>query len=183
MISIYTDGACSGNPGPGGYGVVVITALPAEGFSPDGNKIIYDKPIVIDYSANLVSDTTNNQMELAAMIKAFEIAERMQKECNIYCDSAYVVNIVNNWIYGWERNGWTRSKGQPIENLYMIKQLYNYLITDFFKSKVKVIKITGHSGHPGNELADALATNNKIKFKRVMRDSGLSTSFEPSLIF
>ena len=183
MIEIYTDGACSGNPGPGGYGMIVFNDLPTEVKTPDGNTVIVNKPTIIDYISNLVSDTTNNQMELAAMLHAFEYISKLNQECTIYCDSAYVVNIVNNWIYSWEKNGWVRSKNQPIENLSIIKELYNYLITDFFKSKVKVVKIAGHSGKIGNELADALATNNKIKFKKVMRDSGLSISFEPSLIF
>lgn len=177
MISIYTDGACSYNPGPGGYGVVVIALQKSEKLNSDGNKVIYEESAVIDYAMHTVSDTTNNQMELAAMLKAFEIATELEEECNIYCDSAYVVNIVNNWIYGWERNGWTRSKGQPIENLPLIKELYNYLITDFFKSKVKVIKVKGHSGRVGNELADALATNDMKKFTKLVRDSNLAIIF------
>lgn len=177
MISIYTDGACSYNPGPGGYGVVVIAPQKSDRLNSDGNKVIYEEPAVIDYAMHTVSDTTNNQMELAAMLKAFEIATELKEECNIYCDSAYVVNIVNNWIYGWERNGWTRSKGQPIENLPLIKELYNYLITDFFKSKVKVIKVKGHSGHVGNELADALATNDMKKFTKLVQDNNLTIVF------
>ena len=177
MISIYTDGACSGNPGPGGYGVVVITGLPGEAFMPDGTIALYEKPTIIDYHSHLVSDTTNNEMELAAMLKALEIAAGLKQECKIYCDSAYVVNIVNNWIHTWERNGWTRSRGQKIENLPLIKELYNYINTDFFKSKVQVNKIKGHNGEMGNELADALATNDMTKFKNVMQKFHIETTF------
>ena len=177
MIEIYTDGACSGNPGHGGYGMVVITQLPKKVSMSNGTIVLQDTPIIIDYASHLVSNTTNNQMELAAMLKAFETAAGLKQECKIYCDSAYVVNIVNNWIYSWERNGWVRSKNQPIENLSIIKELYKYLITDFFKSKVQVIKVKGHCGNMGNELADALATNDMTKFKRVMQKFQIETSF------
>ena len=173
MIKIYTDGACSGNPGPGGYGMVVIKDLPYSCYTPYGNKTIMYQPTILDYSSHLVSNTTNNQMELAAMLQAFKYIETQKQECTIYCDSAYVVNIVNNWIYSWERNGWVRSKGQPIENLTIIKELYNYITTNFFKSKVHVVKVAGHNGEVGNELADALATNNKVKFDKLIKDNGL----------
>lgn len=173
MIKIYTDGACSGNPGPGGYGWVAIQDLPYACYTPEGNKTICNQSTIIDYSSVISSKTTNNQAELSAMLQAFEYIETQKRECTIYCDSAYVVNIVNNWIYSWERNGWTRSKGQVIENLSIIKELYNYLITDFFKNQVKVVKVPGHSGVIGNELADALATNNIDKFHKLVVNNGL----------
>lgn len=176
MIYIYTDGACSGNPGPGGYSYIALQDMPYDIPNDDGNVTIVIKPTIVDYVSNLCSFTTNNEMELAAMLSAFEFIETHKEDAEsfvVFSDSAYVVNIVTKWIFTWEQNGWTRSRGLPIENLSLIKELYNYLNTDFFKSKVHVEKVKGHSGTAGNELADALATNNERKFKKIIEEKNI----------
>ena len=147
MIEIYTDGACSGNPGPGGFGVAVYK---------DGELI---KTI-----SKRTEDTTNNREELKAIITALELIPSFPttksfaaEQIKIYSDSSYCVNICNDWIYTWESNNWTRAKGKPIENLDLIKNLYEHLIKDYESFIVFIEKIPGHSGIEGNEMADKLA--------------------------
>ena len=154
MIEIYTDGACSGNPGPGGFGVAVYK---------DGELI---KTI-----SKRTEDTTNNREELKAIITALELIPSFSpienftdiknyfivEQIRIYSDSSYCVNICNDWIYTWESNNWTRAKGKPIENLDLIKNLYKHLIKDYKSFIVFIEKIPGHSGIEGNEMADKLA--------------------------
>jgi len=141
-LIIYTDGACSGNPGPGGFGVVVY----------ENNECI------ATYSEH--SDkTTNNREEIKAIIYAmrnyginFLLSDEMPV---VYSDSAYCVNMFNEWIFSWERNGWRRSKNQEILNLDLVKEYW-----DLYQKghRIDLRKIKGHSGIKGNELADALAT-------------------------
>ena len=147
MITIYTDGACSGNPGSGGFGVVVYE----------------DEKLITSFS-KYTKETTNNREELKAIISALEFVSTLPskesftvEEIKIYSDSAYCVNICNNWIYSWEKNNWTRSKGQKIENLDLIQNLYKYLIKDNEAFVISIEKVPGHSGIEGNELADKLA--------------------------
>lgn len=152
MIKIYTDGACSGNPGAGGYGIVV--------FNNDDHIVLYE-------SLNC-DNTTNNKEELKAVIRAFEIVENRYKEekCIIYSDSAYVVNICNDWIYRWCKNNWCNSKNKPILNLPYIQTLYKYCSKK--NLDCQVVKINGHANILGNELADALATGNTTKCKKLL---------------
>lgn len=153
-IEIYTDGSCRKNPGPGGFGVICFNE----------NKIIQ---VIKKQNSNI---TTNNREELKAILTAFKLSQTKYKNkiCIIYSDSAYCVNICNDWIYTWARNGWKNSKKKEIENIDLIKELYNYINIDFFNCQVR--KCRGHANNIKNELADALATNNIKKFSNLLKD-------------
>ena len=150
----YCDGSCRKNPGPGGFGVIEL--------------VKYNEDTYVNYSYNeQCEDTTNNREELKAILHIFEMAEK-DKNTNyiIYSDSAYCVNIVNNWIYNWAKNNWLNSKKKIVENIDLIQILYKYINTEFFNCQV--IKTAGHCGIIENELADALATNNLVKYNSLI---------------
>lgn len=163
MRTFYVDGSCVGD-NSGGFGVVEFD-----------DKIDYLK--IPMYHSEYFKDTTNNRMELLAILYVCEqIIDKSdnKEECyTIYSDSAYAVNMLNTWIFSWENHGWTRSKGQEILNLDLVKKLYNYVNTNFFKNQVIIAKTSGHSGVIGNELADALATNNKKKFEKICKENNI----------
>lgn len=153
MITMYTDGSAKGNGEKhncGGWGLVVMR---------DG--------AIIKLDAQLCFNTTNNREEIKAVLKAFELAQTkyQDEECIIYSDSSYVVNICNDWIYKWASNNWLNSKKQIVENLDLVQQLYKYLTIDFFNCQV--VKCAGHANILGNELADALATNQLVKIEQL----------------
>lgn len=149
---IFTDGACSKNPGPGGWAVVVMNE--------EENQIIFSEYDTDDY-------TTNNRMELQAMICALHYAlERPEDTFIIYSDSAYVVNSINSWQRSWAANGWRNSKKQTVENLEQQKYIYELMQSTFFPPEVR--KCDGHTGDLGNELADALATRNTRKWDELI---------------
>ena len=152
MVHIYTDGGCSGNPGKGGYGIVVMDEKESQ--------ILYTFYETIDY-------TTNNRMELSALIKAFEYLLEMNIAGTIYTDSAYGCGIVNKWMFGWAQKNWKNSKGREAENIDLVKKIYNYQVNTFHIWKVE--KTSGHQGILGNELADALATDNIQKFMKLIK--------------
>lgn len=139
-MAYFTDGACSGNPGPGGYGVVLV----------DNNDTI------LWQHQEKKELTTNNEMELMAILKALQHIRDSDVEDFfkpiIYSDSAYCVNLINTWMYGWERAGWRRPKNQEVKNLEIIKQIYD------LAHLAEVRKVSGHSGIKWNEYADGLAT-------------------------
>lgn len=145
-IKIYTDGACSNNPGPGGWGVVFT-----------GNKKL---KVLSGYDIC----TTNNRMELIAVAKAFRYVykhfkEYKNKEIVLYSDSAYVVNAINNkWLFSWRKNNWKTSKGLPVKNadLWLKYLKYNTLLHKKHIS-IKLIKVKGHSGDTYNEYVDGVA--------------------------
>lgn len=142
MIKAYTDGACSGNPGPGGWGVLLIR---------DGEE----KEL-----CGGESETTNNRMELLAAIRALEeIAPGT--EIAITTDSQYVKNGVETWIHGWKRNGWKTAAKKPVKN----KDLWVTLDDLASARKVKWAWVKGHAGHDGNEAADALARKGMAPFQ------------------
>ena len=155
VIYMYTDGACKGNPGPGGFGVISVK----------------NKEVQYKYSESC-DNTTNNREELKAILHVFELAD---KNPNLYyiimSDSAYCVNIINDWIFKWSNNNWKRSNNQPVENLDLIQSLYKYLIKDFWNCQV--MKVRGHSNIINNELADALATNNVNKFNKIINENDI----------
>ena len=136
-VIIYTDGACSGNPGPGGWGAVLMF-----------------KDIKKEISGH-AKDTTNNIMELTAVIEALKI---LKYTCvvDLYSDSAYVVNAFNQkWIYGWIKNGWKNSSKEPVKNKELWQELY-----DLTKQhEVTFIKVKGHSNNEFNNRCDELARN------------------------
>lgn len=159
MIHIWTDGSSRGNPGLGGYGVVVF----------DNDNITYA------YHEQF-NDVTNNKMELSAILHALEIADKLYPEetCIVHTDSMYCTNICNDWMFLWARNDWIRVNKQPIENLDLIQSIYKYFSKDFYHCQVKWDK--SHCGTPGNEIADALATFNEEKFYEVVKENGISVS-------
>ena len=150
MIEIYTDGACKGNPGPGGYGV-----------------IIFKDNILVNAIQQQFDYTTNNKMELSAILHALAIINNdyFLEKCIIYSDSSYCVNIANDWIYTWAKNNWMNSKQQQIENIDLVQNLYSY-VNGFCKFTIQ--KIKGHSGLIGNELADAAARCNLTDFTKIL---------------
>ena len=136
MIEVYVDGSCRGNPGPGGWGAVVI----------EDGKII---------NAYSMRDglTTNNRMEMTAILWA--TAGYGDLNPVVYSDSAYAVNTFNTWMWNWKNNGWRRARNQPIENLDLV-QKYDNLIRQGYRIDLR--KVAGHSGVKWNEIADQLAT-------------------------
>ncbi len=134
VVEIYTDGACSGNPGPGGYGAILTYK---------GHK-----REIQGYS----SYTTNNRMELLGAIRALE-ALKYPCRVRIYVDSQYLKNGITNWIHSWIKNGWRKKDHQLIKNADLWKRLWDLIkVHDVEWSWVK-----GHSGHSMNERADELA--------------------------
>lgn len=157
QIEIYTDGSSRGNPGMGGYGVVVMQ---------DG------VPMLIE--SRQFDNVTNNQMELSAILRALVLACRDYKDykVSIYSDSAYCVNICNDWVYKWEKNGWSRSatKKQEIKNLELVQAIYyDFLSIDFPNFSIR--KVRGHAGLLGNELADYAATGCKNKAEKALEQN------------
>jgi ribonuclease HI len=134
VVEIYTDGACSGNPGPGGWGAVL---------SYGGQK----KELAGGETA-----TTNNRMELMAAIQALESLTRKSK-VRLHTDSVYVRSGITSWMIGWKRNGWRTSSKQPVKN----EDLWRRLDAAAAKHDVEWLWVKGHAGDPGNERADALA--------------------------
>jgi ribonuclease HI len=143
----YTDGACSGNPGPGGWGALLIAR--------DGATVLKEREL-----KGGEADTTNNRMELLAAISALEALAK-ETELAIVTDSAYVKNGVSQWIHGWKRNGWKTSDGKPVKNV----DLWQRLDTAQKRHKVTWQWIKGHAGHAENERADALARAGMAPFK------------------
>ena len=148
-IDIYTDGSSLGNPGPGGYGVVVVS-----------NKE------VIQELGGYEKNTTNNRMELTAVIEALEYINKNLHDVHvsIYADSAYVLGGVTTWVANWEKNGWRTANKKEVLN----QDLWRALITLVRESKSKISwqKIKGHAGHEWNERADEIATSYASKQKR-----------------
>ncbi len=133
-VEIYSDGACKGNPGPGGWGVLLR----------------YGKHEKQLYGGE--SETTNNRMELTAVIQGLQGLKRPSKVC-VITDSQYVKNGITQWIHNWKRNGWKTSGKQPVKNA----DLWRQLDKEVARHQVEWRWVKGHSGHPENELADQLA--------------------------
>jgi ribonuclease HI len=146
-IIAYTDGACSGNPGPGGWGVV-LQAL-------RGEAIIKERTL-----QGGEADTTNNRMELMAAISALETLDRAT-QVTIVTDSAYVKDGVTTWIHGWKRNGWQTAAKKPVKNV----DLWQRLDAAQTRHAVTWEWVKGHAGHPENERADELARAGMAPFK------------------
>ncbi|MGL4309014.1 MAG: ribonuclease HI [Paracoccaceae bacterium] len=143
----YTDGACSGNPGPGGWGVL-LQAM-------ESGAVVREREI-----KGGEARTTNNRMELMAAISALEGLKR-PTAITVVTDSAYVKNGVNQWIHGWKRNGWRTADNKPVKNA----ELWQRLELAQARHQVRWEWIKGHAGHPENERADALARAGMAPFK------------------
>lgn len=133
-IELYTDGACSGNPGPGGWGAILRYGTHEKELS-GGEKA-----------------TTNNRMEMLAVIRALESLKSPCK-VEVYTDSKYVMDGINQWIHGWKKNGWKTSDKKPVKNV----DLWQELDVLSGKHELHWHWVKGHNGHPENERADELA--------------------------
>lgn len=135
-VKIYTDGACSGNPGPGGWGAILLYK---------GNE----KEL-----SGFAAETTNNRMELLAAIRALDALKEPCK-VELYTDSAYLYNgFTKGWIYNWNRNGWKTSQKKPVEN----RELWEQLLAHSKKHEISWNKVKGHADNLLNNRCDALAT-------------------------
>jgi ribonuclease HI len=143
VVEAFTDGACRGNPGPGGWGVVLRYQ--------DNEKELYGNQ----------SHTTNNRMELTAAIEALE-ALKQPCDVTITTDSQYVKNGINQWISNWKKRGWKTADKKPVKNIDLWQQL-DELVS---RHQVKWQWVRGHSGHPENERADALANRGIDELKK-----------------
>ena len=133
-VNIYTDGACSGNPGPGGWGALLVSGETRR-------ELAGGDPV-----------TTNNRMELMAAIEALAALKR-PCEVHLYTDSMYVRDGITRWIHGWKRNGWRNAAKKPVKNA----DLWQRLDKEAQRHTVQWHWVKGHAGHAGNERADELA--------------------------
>jgi ribonuclease HI len=154
-ISIYTDGGCSGNPGPGGWGYVIIDTLAQVDGAPG------ESPLEIPGSGG-ERVTTNNRMELTAVIRALEkvIANPLwdERSLAVYTDSQYVQKGISQWITGWKRNGWKTASKEPVKN----QDLWMALDVLAEKRKPRWQWVKGHAGNTYNEMVDAM-TQDEIR--------------------
>ena len=141
----YTDGACSGNPGPGGWGALLLAR--------DGDVVVKERRL-----CGGEAETTNNRMELLAAIHALEALDRASA-ITVITDSAYVKDGITKWIHGWKRNGWTKKGG--LKNV----ELWQRLDAAAARHQVRWEWVKGHAGHPENERADELARAGMAPFK------------------
>lgn len=146
-VFAWTDGACSGNPGPGGWGAL-LRAL-------NGDAVLKERTLSGGEAA-----TTNNRMELMAAIMALEALTR-PSHVTLTTDSAYVKNGVTSWIHGWKKNGWRTADRKPVKNV----DLWQRLDTAQARHQVTWHWIKGHAGHAENERADELARAGMAPFK------------------
>ena len=144
MIKIYTDGACKGNPGIGGWGALLV----------------HNEQSIEMFDGEL--ETTNNRMELKAVIEALNHATSMNDDVQIYTDSSYVQKGIQEWILNWKKNGWRSSNKEPVKN----QDLWQELDTLNSSLKVEWFWVKGHAGHPGNERADFLANEGVKKIQQ-----------------
>ncbi len=140
--TIFTDGACSGNPGPGGWACIVAL--------PDGT--------VHELGGNN-RETTNNRMELAATIRGLAMLEAgEQRPIILYTDSTYVIRGITQWIFGWRSRGWKSAEGKDVAN----RDLWEELLRQVMRLKPSIVDwkyVRGHSGYPGNERCDEIAVS------------------------
>jgi len=142
-VVVYTDGACSGNPGPGGWGAILQFGDREKEIS-GGEK-----------------NTTNNRMELIAAISALKALKRTCP-VKVYTDSSYVKDGITKWIHGWQKNGWKTAARKPVKNAELWQQLLDALASH----EVEWHWVKGHAGHPENERADELARKGMEPYKR-----------------
>lgn len=139
MISIFADGACSGNPGPGGWGAVIVTS---EGF-------------VVEL-AGREDPTTNNRMELGGVIASLNAVRGRPGVALVHSDSTYVIEGITKWILGWKRRGWTTAAGEPVKNEDLWRTL-EAAVAARGRGGVQWRWVKGHAGHDANERCDAIA--------------------------
>lgn len=143
QVTIYTDGACSGNPGPGGWGAILL-------YGAHKKELSGGAP-----------DTTNNRMELTAVIEGLKA---LKEPCmvTVYSDSKYFCDgVQKGWVYGWKKRGWKKSDGKPALN----PDLWEELLTQLGRHQVDIVWVKGHAGHPENERCDRLAVAQSEKHR------------------
>jgi RNase HI (EC 3.1.26.4) len=148
-ITIYTDGACRGNPGPGGWGALLIAGA-------NRKEICGGEAL-----------TTNNRMELTAAIEALACLKR-PSEVELWTDSVYLKHGIELWIANWRRNGWRTANRQPVKN----SDLWQRLDALASRHRIRWHWVKGHAGHPGNEHADRLAN---LGLEQILRESAQSS--------
>jgi ribonuclease HI len=150
LVKIYTDGACSGNPGPGGWGALLLFK--------DKRKEIFGHQL----------ETTNNQMEVQAAISALQVLKRSCR-VELYTDSKYVQQGVTEWMSKWQKNNWRKSDNKPVKNI----ELWKILQQEIEKHDIIWHWVRGHSDNEGNNIADRLAVQGrdaaKMEQKNVVR--------------
>ena len=144
-VVIHTDGACKGNPGPGGWGALI---------EHDGS--------VVELSGGEHA-TTNNRMEMTAVIRALETLAGSGADVDLYTDSQYVKNGIETWIHGWKRNGWRTADKKPVKNA----DLWRILDALAARHRIHWHWVRGHNAHPGNERADALANRGVLEVSKL----------------
>jgi ribonuclease HI len=161
-VTIFTDGACSGNPGPGGWGAILMSGPHRKEMS--GGE----------------ANTTNNRMELMAAIASLE-ALKQRSDVVLTTDSAYVKDGISKWIFGWKKKGWVTADKKPVKNA----ELWQRLDAARLKHHVEWHWIKGHAGHTENERADALARAGMEPYKNAGRtlgkDSGRDAGHTPAV--
>ena len=145
-VEIFTDGACSGNPGPGGWGAILRWNGTEKELS--GGE----------------AETTNNRMELMAAISALE-ALKVPVSADLFTDSSYVRDGIGKWMFGWKKNGWKTADKKPVKNA----ELWQRLDDANKRHKVEWHWVKGHAGHPENERADELARAGMAPFKKSLK--------------
>ena len=146
LVSVFTDGACSGNPGPGGWGAILR-------FGEIEKELKGGEP-----------DTTNNRMELLAAISALE-ALKKPAQVDLYTDSQYVRGGITGWIHNWKRNGWKTAGKKPVKNV----DLWERLDRALHQHEVRFHWVKGHAGHVENERADQLAREGLTEARKAPR--------------
>ena len=146
-VEIFTDGACKGNPGPGGWAAVIRSGAREKEIS--GGEAL----------------TTNNRMELLAAIRALEALKRPCR-VDLYTDSIYVRDGITRWIHGWRRNGWKTADRKPVKNAELWQELFDAAAPH----RIEWHWVKGHAGHPENERADALACAAAASFAERLRN-------------
>ena len=171
---VYTDGACSGNPGIGGWGVVIIKNDKIINLNGGENNTTNNRmeltAAIKDNNQKIISgkqkNTTNNQMELTAAIKALEYFKH-KEELNIFTDSKYLKDGIESWIINWKKNGWRTKNKKPVKN----KELWIKLDNQIQKHKINWHWVKGHSDNPENDRCDELAVQARKILKIQLNES------------
>lgn len=142
-LSLYTDGACSGNPGPGGYAAVLVWK---------------NNDSILRGTAGREKDTTNNAMELRAIAEGLEL---INQPATVYTDSNYAFLGITDWIWRWKENGWHTTSGSSVKN----QLLWKRILTQLEKTKITIRKVKAHSGNKWNEYVDSMAQT-QIRYQK-----------------